>query len=62
MTQELSNEDKKEAKRDEGREDMLWKINVEVHDPDLGIVSLLFGLLQVSAGTLEAVIVAMCRW
>ena len=57
MTQELTNEDKKEAKRDEGREDMLWKINVEVHDPDLGIVSLLFGLLKASARTFEA----MCR-
>ncbi|KAL0043739.1 hypothetical protein WJX82_004801 [Trebouxia sp. C0006] len=35
---DLSNEDKTEARRAEGREDMHWKINTEVHDPELGIV------------------------
>ncbi len=41
MVQKLAGEDRKEAMRDEGREDMHWKVNVEVHDPDIGLVSLL---------------------
>ena len=36
--QQLSNEDKKQAKRDAGRDDMKWQINVEVHDPEIGLV------------------------
>lgn len=37
--QQLANEDRQQAKRDAGREDMNWQINVEVHDPEIGLVS-----------------------
>lgn len=39
LLQQLANEDRKQAKRDAGREDMKWQINVEVHDPNIGLVS-----------------------
>ena len=38
--QQLANEDRKQAKRDAGRDDMKWQINVEVHDPEIGLVSI----------------------
>ena len=37
--QQLANEDRKQAKRDADRDDMKWQINVEVHDPEIGLVS-----------------------
>ena len=39
LLQQLSNENRKQAKRDAGREDMKWQVNVEVHDPEIGLVS-----------------------
>ena len=39
--QQLSNENRQQAKRNAGREDMKWKVNVEVHDPEIGLVSAL---------------------
>lgn len=37
--QQLANENRKEAKKNAKREDMKWQVNVEVHDPDIGLVS-----------------------
>ena len=37
--QQLSNENRQQAKRNAGREDMKWQVNVEVHDPEIGLVS-----------------------
>lgn len=34
---DLPDEDRKQAEEDGGRKDMHWKINVEVHDPDIGL-------------------------
>ncbi|KAL3135758.1 hypothetical protein ABBQ32_007321 [Trebouxia sp. C0010 RCD-2024] len=36
-TMQLSNEDRQQAKRNVGREDMKWKVNVKVHDPEIGL-------------------------
>lgn len=38
--QELDNAEQKEVEDDSVREDMLWRVNTEVHDPDIGVVSL----------------------
>ena len=38
IIQDLPDEDRKQAEEDGGRKDMHWKINVEVHDPDIGLV------------------------
>lgn len=37
--QQLANENRHEAKKNAKREDMKWQVNVEVHDPDIGLVS-----------------------
>lgn len=37
--QELDNAEQKEVEDDSVREDMLWRVNTEVHDPDIGMVS-----------------------
>ena len=37
--QELEGGDQKEAE-DANREDMLWRVNTEVHAPDIGVVGI----------------------
>lgn len=38
--QELDKGERKEAEKEEQREDMMWRVNTEVHDPDIGMVSI----------------------
>lgn len=45
--QQLANENRKEAKKNAKREDMKWQVNVEVHDPDIGLVSVCLAMLLV---------------